>query len=242
MAKLNSRHYTSNSTFVVPSGITKIMLLGHGGGGGGAGGRGISGGNQLGVGGGDGGMGTTPYLVEVNVVPGRTYNVTIGGGGSGGGSRNGGAGAIDSLHNGGAGGNTTFVDSTNAAVIHSFMGAQPYNTSNASPPTADVGHVVQLYSHSSQANNGSSGFVHITIPAPTTAGSPAWWGGFSGLAGWIGSAGGTGGNPTVGGTGGSGGNGSGYGAGGGGGGQGTTSAGGTGGSGTQGQLWVIWVD
>jgi len=75
----NMRIFDSNGTWVVPDGVTKIMIEAWGGGGGGSG-SGISDGN---IGGGGGGGGYTKKIVRVS--GGDTVNITIGGGGSGGG-------------------------------------------------------------------------------------------------------------------------------------------------------------
>jgi len=70
--------YTSSGNFVVPAGVTSIMVEAWGGGGGG-GGRANSG--SGGAGGGGGGA----YARDtVTVVPGNTYSVTVGAGGPGG--------------------------------------------------------------------------------------------------------------------------------------------------------------
>ena len=74
----NMRIFDSNGTWVVPDGVTKIMIEAWGGGGGGSG-SGISDGN---IGGGGGGGGYTKKIVRVS--GGDTVNITIGGGGSGG--------------------------------------------------------------------------------------------------------------------------------------------------------------
>lgn len=74
--------YTSSGSLVVPTGVTRISVLGCGGGGGGGG----AGGGSSGTGGsgGGGGSGAPVDLVSFTVVPGDTLTVTIGAGGAGG--------------------------------------------------------------------------------------------------------------------------------------------------------------
>ena len=74
--------FNSNGTFVCPSGVTKILLWGFGGGGGGS--TGLTAGTVSSNSGGYGGGGSTASLVAVNVTPGASYVVTIGAGGAGG--------------------------------------------------------------------------------------------------------------------------------------------------------------
>lgn len=75
--------FTSNGTFVVPSGVNKIFLTAIGGGAGG--GKGYSGGSSSGAfggpGGGGGGSGDLVRRKVVNVTPGQSVNITVGVGG-----------------------------------------------------------------------------------------------------------------------------------------------------------------
>ena len=92
----NCQAFTSNGTFTVPAGVTKIkvIVIGGGAGGGGGGANGLAGG-----GGGAGGYAEGIFTV----VPATNYAVTIGGGGTGGTAGGGGAG-----NSGNNGGNSSF--------------------------------------------------------------------------------------------------------------------------------------
>ena len=100
--------FTSNGSFTVPVGVTKIRVsaVAGGGGGGGSGGANCSGGGWAATGGGGGG-GAGQYVVnqEYAVTPGQVLTVTIGGAGSGGS-----AGAVaGNAGNGTAGGTTSLI-------------------------------------------------------------------------------------------------------------------------------------
>lgn len=100
--------FTSNDTWVVPTGVSSITVLAAGGGGGGGGGGGCNGGvSGGGIGGsGSGGQGAQPKFMNVDVTPGQTLTITVGSGGSAGS-----AGTTAGLGggNGGTGGTTTIT-------------------------------------------------------------------------------------------------------------------------------------
>lgn len=84
VSRFMSTTFTSNGTFTVPAGVTRIFLTGCGGGGGGGSGNvGSSSTTQI-YGSGGGGAGAQLYSIWVDVTPGTAYTVTIGGGGAGG--------------------------------------------------------------------------------------------------------------------------------------------------------------
>jgi len=226
MAKLCTANFTSNSTWTAPAGVTKVLLIGHGGGAGGSGGRNTTGWGAL------GGNGTVPYMVEIDVVPNTTYTITIGTGGAGGVAQSG-----TGIKNGGAGGDTIF------GSLYTFYGAP-----NAWTASTNKAYVVlspgNIYTTGTgnlafEKCTASSGYINTTT-ASNDVGS--YLGGGAGAPGWLaGAGGGTGGNGNNSGTGGAGGTGSGRGAGGGGGGAGST-AGGAGGNGFAGQLQIAWIE
>lgn len=77
-----SQTFTSNSTFTVPAGVTRLEVYGRGGAGGGGGAGGAAGGT--GSGGGGGGVASYPELATLGVSPGDVLTVTVGAGGAGG--------------------------------------------------------------------------------------------------------------------------------------------------------------
>lgn len=214
MAKLCSAYYSSNGTWVCPAGVTQVWLLGQAGGAGGDGGRNGTFNKNY------GGIGTTPYIIQVTVVPNTSYSVTIGNGGTGGAPR------TTTTPNGGVGGTTSF------GALASWVGA------SFSYPSVLTGLTVRPISENAAASI-SSGFAVKTGNSGTASGS--YEAGISGAPGYTGSVPGTGGNANSAGTGTNGTNATGIGAGGGAGGSGST-AGGSGGNGAPGQLWVIWVE
>lgn len=95
--------FTSNGGWLVPPGITQVLVSAVGGGGGGGAGGGGSA-SFTGSGGGGGGAGRSEQRVPYAVVPGQTLAISIGAGGSfATGGTSGGA-------SGGAGGNTTITN------------------------------------------------------------------------------------------------------------------------------------
>lgn len=89
--KENSIKYIASATPVVPSGITRMRVLGNGGGGGGGGG-----GATAASGGGGGGGAGPIYDRLITVVPEETLTITIGAGGAGGASAASGTAGTDS--------------------------------------------------------------------------------------------------------------------------------------------------
>ena len=80
-----SATYNSSGTYTVPSGITKVAVIGVAGGGGGAGADGWgTPGSRSGTGGLGGGSGARFLVHEIPVSPGQTYNISVGAGGNGG--------------------------------------------------------------------------------------------------------------------------------------------------------------
>ena len=216
MSKLVTTYYSSNGTFVAPAGVTRVYLLGHGGGAGADGGRNTTSAQSL------GGCGTIPYLVSVDVVPNTSYSVTIGTGGTGG------VGRTTSTPNGGSGNNTLF------GALYSFLGAPATNSFYSNL----IG-IVYPETGGTVAENSTSGFTSNTGTYGTDSGT--YKGGKRGAGGYSGSTGGNGGNGNNAGVGVAGTNGTGFGSGGGSGGAGST-GGGIGGNGAPGQLWVMWVE
>lgn len=218
MAALTYRYFSLNGSFTVPAGITRVWVLAQGGGAGGNGGRNSTGDQSILS------AGTTPYLVQLSVVPNTTYSIVIGAGGIPGGPR------TTAVANAGVGGNTSF------GSLYTWIGGYNncgYNSTTSGPTSQiiDIGHTSgkNLFAH-----HITSGFVTSVTTLGTPSGS--YIGGQKGAPGYAGSSGGRGGD-------GGGGNGEdaiGFGASGGAGGNGVT--GGSGGSGGGGQLWVIWVE
>ena len=109
------------SAFVVPAGVTKLLVRVVGGGGGGAG----AGSNFTAAGGGGGG-----YAEGVlSVVPGASYNVTVGGGGAGGviSGGTGGGGGTSSFDNlfvasGGGGGAVNDIAGSGGTAANAYAG------------------------------------------------------------------------------------------------------------------------
>lgn len=222
MAKLVSAYFSSNSNWVCPAGVTRVYLLGHGGGAGGSGGRNAT--NDVA----NGGNSTTPYMVAVDVVPNTTYSINIGTGGTAGTAR------TSATQNGGTGGNTTF------GALHTFLGAPIVNNNPdyLGPLNSQVG-IGQTSMVFSAVTNVSSGYVARTLQSSGTV-SGSYFGGKQGAPGYFGSTGGTPGNGNNAGAGTAAVAGTGFGAGGSGGGAGTTGSAGA--AGRPGQLWVMWVE
>ena len=84
--------FTTNGTFVVPEGVSILVVTAVGGGGGGGGASSISWGGN----GADGGKGNVTSAVPVCVNPSQSIPVTVGQGGAGGGTGSGGAGGAGS--------------------------------------------------------------------------------------------------------------------------------------------------
>lgn len=106
---LTKKVFTSSGSFVPPSGVTSVILVGYGGGGGGASGTVATGNNN----GGGGGGGAIQGIFIVDVVPNTTYTVTIGAGGTGAAAK----GSAGYGNIGTAGASTTF------GALATFIGA-----------------------------------------------------------------------------------------------------------------------
>lgn len=123
-AREYNRTFTTNGTFVVPRGVTRVRVEGYGGGGGGGGGT-VGSGNSTDQWGGGGGGGGGAVLTQVilPVIPGTSMPVVIGTGGSGGPANTAGS----------SGGDTTL-----SATLAVFVGAAGgsagiFNTRSAAP-------------------------------------------------------------------------------------------------------------
>ncbi len=250
---LVKKEFTSSGSWVAPSGVTEVIVIGYGGGGSGSIGAKTSGsGNLQGGGGGGGSLQSTVYLT---VVPNTTYTITIGAGGAAPVSTN----NADGLPLANPGLDTTF------GSLATFRGAgASYDAEN----TFAGGGI------SAKGAGGALAMIYTATSTPYSFGGPGYGGPGSGYTdSWIAStagsnplgyAGGTqgatatrfGGGGGGGGPGGVGGNGSAgststssaggsaaanTGAGGGGSGAANTNTG-NGGAGGSGKLWVVWVD
>jgi len=225
MSKLVSAYFSSNGTWTCPAGVTRIMVIGQGGGAGGSGGINIPSSSSL------GGGGTSLVIRWITVVPNTTYTITIGTGGAGGVPRTGGT------HNGFVGGGTTF------GSLMTFAGGLKTISSGEVPTNGYAGLICSHPSKSIDTSQAvyTSGYETVSTLTSGGTSSGTYWRGLPGLPGDTGSVAGTGGNGNNAGTGTNGGNATGIGAGGGGGGAGSV-AGGSGGSGAPGQLYVVWVE
>lgn len=235
---------SSVSSFTVPAGVTKLILIGCGGGGGGQGGhKAIA--NVLPY----GGFGCVPSIQMIDVIPGTTYNVIVGGGGTGGAGRT----STGIGNPGNLGGDTLFG---NLALFKGAYGgsslAKPLNSngnvpisSGVSLPTIDPGISTYFYANGPFNVSGPSGIWQIS-------GSNYFFGGSGGGSGYgdinstsnsQGGAGGPARLTTNGDPGSSGGISNNYGAGGGAGGSTNSGASsGAGGNGAPGMLFVMWVE
>lgn len=110
-----SQTFLSNGSFVVPSGVNNVTIIGAGGGGGGGAGAAYDA-SGTGGGAGSGGAGAQPKTVIVGVTPLSTLTVTIGAGGAGGPTPL----VNNSGSNGSSGASTTVVGT---GVSLTFLGA-----------------------------------------------------------------------------------------------------------------------
>lgn len=246
--------FTSTGTFIVPAGITELILIGYGGGGGGGNGAFTTGSANLQ--GGPGGAGSIMSTQYITVVPNTSYTVTIGAGGAGG-TGNAAAGNV-----GAAGADTTF------GSLATFLGGGGgYDAENTfamgGVPCRDIGFnrqhngifngtAIPFSTYQPQAGAAGSGYTTDSFFFVNAGCSPQGFQGgaigttvtrFGGGGGGAG-PGGNGGNAsngslTTSSAGGSGG--ANTGAGGGGAGSANVTVG-TGGAGGSGKLTVIWVD
>lgn len=242
---LKRQTFTSDGSFVVPAGVTNIIVSGYGGGGGGGGAGAGSGGPGTNTGGGSGGGGA-PYMVQtLDVTPGESLTVVIGPGGTGG---SGGAGVA----NGSPGflGGDTSVSGGGGSIFFrgGLRGLGGLSTANGGAPGAQVDNYL------SSTRNGAGGAAGAAGSAGENGVRAA--GGAGGASSGVNSGGGGGGGGACGSAGGAGGAGdggggnaglnagAGSGAGGGGAsGVGTAAASGAaGGNGGSGLINIQWVD
>jgi hypothetical protein len=138
---IGSQLFTSSGTFIVPASITRIILLGAGGGQGGqAGGT---------TNPGQGGIGVCPQELILSVTPGSSWTVTIGGGGAGvAGVSSAGPSAV-----GGAGGASFFI----GTQTYTFNGSG--TTANVFSPTliTTANNVASLYAAAGASPGGGGG-------------------------------------------------------------------------------------
>lgn len=112
---LQTQSITTSGNFVVPAGVTELIVEGAGGGGGGGGGGGAASLPNNGAGGG-GGAGAYPHRVTIPVTPAQTLVVTLAAGGAGG------AGGNNTGTNGSAGSGGGFTTVTGTGVDLTFPG------------------------------------------------------------------------------------------------------------------------
>lgn len=229
--KLVKQTFTGNGSWTAPTNLKggQAFLLGCGGGGGGGGGD--SGSSP--VLGGIGGAGAGLVTLNVDVVVGTAYAVTIGNGGPGGagGTGGGGAGA-----QGSGGQNSTFIGGSISVTFYGANGGPVTSSTLPLATPAGGGGIGMPNGRDGGNGTGSAGGAHGVAAGGKTGG-----GGGGGGAGFLTGAAGDGGNASNAGTGSAGGNASSYGAGGGGGGGGN-GTGGAGGSGQSGEIIVCWFE
>lgn len=216
---LTTQLFTASGNFVVPAGVTQVILIGQGGGQGGQGGTALF---NVGA---QGGKGTVPCMKIITVVPNTTYSITIGSGGIGSAA----GGAL-----GGSGGDTLF------GGLATFPGA------NNSFAYTDNGTGIVVGGYNNPITNGTTlpntlwGTQNASFGGNSAGSNPNYRVGGGAGGGWK-TGYGTGGNANASGAGANGGTATDPGAGGGAGGAGST-VGGAGGNGAAGQLYVCWVE
>jgi hypothetical protein len=239
--------FNSSGTWICPAGVTRVIVLGMGGGAGGS--AGVRGQAGAGSNGGAGGTANALQPVVLTVVPNTSYSITIGAGGTGG------AYAYPTTGKGLSGGDTSFgalmtwKGAPTGVLVNgpsqSFIaGYDAYNSSTgiqASNPQPGVG-----------SSNGAAlayfgrGFPGRIGESALNGSITSSLGGGNGGSGMSGeTVGGIGGQGVVNGVGGPGGDAlanSGAGGGGGAGGGATTQAGGDGGDGGSGQMIIMWAE
>lgn len=167
---LRAATFTANGTWVAPTNVSQVTLIGFGGGGGGGGGSGGAGTGVLDTypGGGGGGGGAQQATASVAVVPGTAYTVTIGAGGAGGAGGGSNSNGVD----GGGGGDTTF------GAVATFTGA---TGGLGGKRVANVSPQVYLLA----PGGGAPGAYRPVVPAatidPTKFFSSGWGGGGDGI-------------------------------------------------------------
>lgn len=176
--------FTSNGSFVIPANVTRVLLIGCGGGGGGAG----SSGTTFGT----GGLGALFGIQEVGVTPGSNYSVVIGAAGSGG-SGSGGIG-----NDGIDGGDTQFIDPFSTVLVTFKGGSRGLGSISAIASYLTVGlqQSVPVFMYSSGYSKDSPNYSVGPFDATNAdAGLPGGGGQFGG-GGAGGTSAGGGSNPT----------------------------------------------
>ncbi len=225
--------FLGNGAFVVPAGVTSIIVKGVGGGGGGGAGAFGSGSTH----GGGGGSGCAPYELTLDVNPaGETLTVLVGGGGGGGHGDGSGPGFN------GTPGDTTQLK-RGSTVIFQVIGGQGGHADGTPGTSGFVGNGLLtgggMGGFGTPGSNGQESFTGNGGAGASNPGGPEGGGGGGG-AGWgNGGSGGVGKGPTNPGVGTAG---TGYGSGGGGGGGSDNSlVGGNGGAGAPGRLDIYYL-
>lgn len=185
-APRGTQRFTSSGTWICPTDVTTVYISGcSGGGGGGGGGGATSVVGRASGGGGGGGAGQSVIRQPYTVVPGQSYNITIGSGGTGG---YGGRGNVTPAAVGTSGGNTSFgslltliggtygylggTEGTSSGVAGGAGGTPGGTSGQEGSSTADAGASggaggggpFGTAGGASRGNNGS------TTPAPATDG------------------------------------------------------------------------
>jgi len=176
--------FTSNGTFTVPTGVTKLLVTCVGGGGGGGGSQSDDCGWAGGAGGG-GGVG----IKFITTTPSTAFTVTVGGGGT--------AGAAGTQSGSGAGGTSSFGTSVSATG-----GGGGFNSSRSQQnPTRGVGTSgdLNIYGSSAGFNYGNqSGMAYApSVGINNSIAGLAYGGGASGANDGPATAGGVGGSGVV---------------------------------------------
>jgi hypothetical protein len=194
-----SSTFTSNGTFVVPSNVNNIIVVGSGGGGGGGGGG--QAGGTTGGSGGAGGSGATPNTLSIPVSPGDTLTIVVGSAGAAGTSGTGAGG------NGGNGTASSITDSsTEVAYFPGGTGGigggagtgspsaatTTFSTSNFAAIATIGGAGAAGVSGNVAAGNGANGGVNYYYGIAATGGTGGAAGGAGGGSGGGGGAGGAG--------------------------------------------------
>jgi hypothetical protein len=189
--------YTSGSgTFIVPQGVTRLIVTGSGGGGGGGGGLMRSGPGAVNRvhGGGEGGSGGHSSTEIIQVTPGQSISYIVGSGGGGG------AGGLASNwtssaqivygSNGGNGGNTTFGALFWRGGKRGRACATTSDWDNSGLPVTDPGATVTGVGY-----NGAPGGLNFETLQVSEDGKPTAWknGGLKGTVAQVGATWGVGG-------------------------------------------------
>ncbi len=142
-------NFTANGTFLVPAGITKVLVWGTGGGGGGGAGYvtgSIAGPGPYG-GGGAGGMAAPAILTPLTVTPGETLSIAVGAAGAGG------ANVSGPGNPGGNGGDSQVTSSSEAKL---FPGGTGGGGGQLPTGGASAGSIIRSNLTASGGNGGAS--------------------------------------------------------------------------------------